>query len=208
VRRFELVSGTSSKFWEYEVRDASLEVRFGRIGSAGQTRTKALASPEAARAAAEKLVREKLREGYVERSAGDPRADRLREAYGFDFPDQLFAFWRFAEPLRAKLLEVLGISLCGPFDVLAGRFDDGWPDLPMLLHMRFRLDPPEFFTVMLGNTDGEEWGLYADDPEHGPFCVAHYYRNRTRTSSTCPPICSRRCAQSSRCRPPTATMTA
>lgn len=66
MRRFELVEGGSSKFWEVAVEGATLTVRYGRIGTQGQTQSKALA--DAARAAAErdKLVREKTGKGYAE----------------------------------------------------------------------------------------------------------------------------------------------
>jgi DNA ligase-1 len=66
TRRFELVSGASSKFWELTVRGAEHRVRFGKLGANGQTQLKAFPSPEAAQAAAEKLVREKQGKGYRE----------------------------------------------------------------------------------------------------------------------------------------------
>ncbi len=65
TRRFELTEGASSKFWEIEVRGAEHTVRFGRIGTQGQSRTKAFASAEAASRDAEQLIEEKTRKGYV-----------------------------------------------------------------------------------------------------------------------------------------------
>ena len=66
MRRFELVEGTSSKFWEVALSGADVTVRFGRIGTNGQTRTKTHASPEAARKDHDKLVKEKTGGGYKE----------------------------------------------------------------------------------------------------------------------------------------------
>jgi predicted DNA-binding WGR domain protein len=66
VRRFELVEGGSSKFWEISVEGASYTVRFGRIGTGGQTQTRTLGGEAEARAAAEKLVAEKTKKGYLE----------------------------------------------------------------------------------------------------------------------------------------------
>jgi hypothetical protein len=38
------------------------------------------------------------------------------------------------------------------------------------------MDPPEFFTVLVGDTDGLHWGYWLDDPDAGPEgCVAHYW---------------------------------
>src|SRR5262249_1426179 len=68
ARRFEYVAGTSSKFWEVQVQGSEVVVRFGRIGSPGQTITKTFPDGAAAANYAEKLVREKVAKGYVERA--------------------------------------------------------------------------------------------------------------------------------------------
>jgi len=47
-RYFEFVSGTSAKFWEIGVSGNEVTVRFGRIGSQGQTQVKSLADTGAA----------------------------------------------------------------------------------------------------------------------------------------------------------------
>jgi predicted DNA-binding WGR domain protein len=64
-RRFEFIGGNSRKFWEVRVQGNDVCVRFGRIGSDGQTSFKSLASPEAAAAHAAKLVQEKTGKGCV-----------------------------------------------------------------------------------------------------------------------------------------------
>ena len=66
MRRFELVEGTSNKFWEVALSGADVTVRFGRIGTNGQTKAKTHASPEAARKDHDKLVKEKTSGGYNE----------------------------------------------------------------------------------------------------------------------------------------------
>jgi len=68
-RRFEFVDGKSSKFWEIRVAGAATEVRYGRIGATGQTKVKELGEAASARKSAEKLIAEKLREGYRETTA-------------------------------------------------------------------------------------------------------------------------------------------
>jgi hypothetical protein len=114
--------------------------------------------------------------------AANQRRDQLRDLYGFDFPDDLFRFWEFAkrlnplDPLHA-LSEPLGVVLVGPFDVLSSRFDKHSPPLSPLLHWRYYLDPPEFFTVLAGGGDGLHWGYYLDDPVCSVGCVASYYAN-------------------------------
>ncbi len=115
-------------------------------------------------------------------TALEKRRRQLRSLYGFDFPEDFFLFWdlacrcRLLEPL-AFLAETTETHLVGPFEVLAGRFgfDKRRPKFSQHLHWRYYLDPPEFFTVMTGGTDGLHWGYYLDDPAAGSGGVASYY---------------------------------
>lgn len=66
MRRFELVEGSSSKFWEIAQEGGTYTVCFGRIGTNGQTQTKDLGSDAAAAAAVAKLIAEKTKKGYAE----------------------------------------------------------------------------------------------------------------------------------------------
>ena len=73
TRRFEFVgedvqrkSGNAAKFWEVSQSGADVTVSYGRIGTAGQTKVKTLASEEAATKEVEKLIGEKTKKGYVE----------------------------------------------------------------------------------------------------------------------------------------------
>lgn len=66
-------AGTSDKFWEIEVHGEHT-VRFGRAGTQGQVKTKAFASEEQARVAAEKLAGREAAQGLPRpghRAAGD-----------------------------------------------------------------------------------------------------------------------------------------
>lgn len=66
VRMFELVEGGTKKFWEVTVNGASFTVRFGRIGTAGQTQEKICGSEAEAKATADELAQTKVRKGYRE----------------------------------------------------------------------------------------------------------------------------------------------
>jgi len=74
-QRFELVEGKSSKFWEVDVKGTDLLLRWGRIGTNGQSKTKTF--PNAARAKGErdKLIAQKTKKGY---SAAGKRAPKKR----------------------------------------------------------------------------------------------------------------------------------
>jgi predicted DNA-binding WGR domain protein len=65
-RYFTSTEDGSSKFWEVAVNDTQLTIRFGRIGTNGQTQTKTFTTPDAARREQEKLIRSKLAKGYAE----------------------------------------------------------------------------------------------------------------------------------------------
>lgn len=66
-RRFEFVEGRSAKFWEVWVEDNIMHVRFGRLGSEGQTRSKSFVDAAAAQREANRLIAEKTGKGYAEK---------------------------------------------------------------------------------------------------------------------------------------------
>ncbi|MER5743578.1 DUF4132 domain-containing protein [Streptomyces sp. NPDC002225] len=72
MRRWELVEGSTSKFWETGAEGAVVTVRYGRCGSDGRTRSKEYASPEAAAAQIARAIGEKEKKGY--REVGSPDA--------------------------------------------------------------------------------------------------------------------------------------
>ncbi len=68
ARRFEFVGGASQKFWEISLAGNSFTVRFGRIGTAGQSQTKSFADEAKAHREAESMIAEKVKKGYVEKN--------------------------------------------------------------------------------------------------------------------------------------------
>jgi predicted DNA-binding WGR domain protein len=69
LRRFELVEGTSAKFWEISPAEGGFSVRFGRLGTEGQRQLKQVADPAAE---IHKLIQEKLKKGYREVTLSAP----------------------------------------------------------------------------------------------------------------------------------------
>ncbi|MBW4718482.1 DUF4132 domain-containing protein [Saccharothrix obliqua] len=70
MRRWELVAATSAKFWEVDRAGAVVTVRFGRLGTGGQTKSRELPTEAAATAHVTKLIAEKERKGYAETTSG------------------------------------------------------------------------------------------------------------------------------------------
>ncbi|MDP6527723.1 MAG: DUF4116 domain-containing protein, partial [Candidatus Pacebacteria bacterium] len=66
IRYFEFKDAHSSKFWEVSVAGSTVTVRYGKIGTNGQTSVKELDSPEQAQEHATKQAAGKLKKGYQE----------------------------------------------------------------------------------------------------------------------------------------------
>ena len=66
TRRFEFIEGTSCKFWEVSITGNTVTVRYGRIGTNGQSQTKSFTSPAVAAQHADKQIAAKLAKGYRE----------------------------------------------------------------------------------------------------------------------------------------------
>jgi predicted DNA-binding WGR domain protein len=73
-RMFELVAGSSSKFWEVWRDGNEVRTRYGRIGSDGSTTVKSEADEARAQKLYDKLVKEKTGKGYIEKTAGGAAA--------------------------------------------------------------------------------------------------------------------------------------
>lgn len=73
-RLFHFQDGKSDKFWEIERSGNSFTVRFGKIGTNGQSQTKEFEDAEKTEKEYNKLVAEKLKKGYVEQGPMPPVA--------------------------------------------------------------------------------------------------------------------------------------
>ena len=70
AQRYELVEGTSSKFWEIELAGSKFMARWGRIGTAGQEKQQSFASASEAKKAHDKMIADKTKKGYTLVSGG------------------------------------------------------------------------------------------------------------------------------------------
>ncbi|GAA3350926.1 hypothetical protein GCM10020358_78680 [Amorphoplanes nipponensis] len=66
MRSFEFVDAASKKFWEVDQDGTEVTVRWGRVGTTGQTKVKSFGSAAEAAAHEGKLIAEKIRKGYGE----------------------------------------------------------------------------------------------------------------------------------------------
>ena len=117
MARYELIEGTSRKFWEITLRGKAFDVRFGRIGGDGQAQTKSFASPAEARAAHDKLVAEKTRKGYrliaagtAKRASPAPPSPSAEKGGGVDAT--CAAIEQYTERLLAAKIPGLDLRAC------------------------------------------------------------------------------------------------
>lgn len=60
---------TANKFWQLDVNGASFAVSWGKVGTAGQVKIKEFESEEECIREADKLIRSKVKKGYVQKAA-------------------------------------------------------------------------------------------------------------------------------------------
>ncbi len=88
-KHLEYNDNKSHKFWKIEVFDNTFTVTYGKIGTDGQSKTKEFETDEKVAAEAEKLVKQKLKKGYVEIAAPDKTSNTPKE---IDYYQELIKF--------------------------------------------------------------------------------------------------------------------
>lgn len=98
----------------------------------------------------------------------------IAKAYGFAFPPDLDRFEKIARK-HGDALFAAGLRLIGPFG--------NAKDLD-----RYGGDPPEFFTVCEGDTDGLHWGYVFHEPGKPGYVASFYAREGYPITSAGPTI--------------------
>jgi uncharacterized protein (TIGR02996 family) len=105
MRKFKFVDDQSYKFWNIELSGSSYTVAWGRIGTKGQSKTKDFATKDAAQKAYDKIIAEKLADGYIEITPAAAPAvttdNVLEKAIAHDF-DDLGAHAAYADTLTQQ----------------------------------------------------------------------------------------------------------
>ncbi|KIG13433.1 putative cytoplasmic protein [Enhygromyxa salina] len=82
MRRLEYKDAKSHKFWELDIEGDAYTVRYGKVGTDGQTQTKTCASPAKAEAEGTKKLESKIKKGYAEVAVDTAAAAKRAEAEG------------------------------------------------------------------------------------------------------------------------------
>jgi predicted DNA-binding WGR domain protein len=167
TRRFELVDGASSRFWEIAVDGKTSIVRFGKIGTQGQTKSKSFPTEEAAARDAEKLVAEKTGKGYVEvassKGGGAARDDAPSSSAAKSKPDDVPAAARELlhgrEP-TAELRALWAEHRAKKEDAFFAGSEFGEVHL---LSSRKELDEDDMVQTLFGHKEGGAWQAFFEE---------------------------------------------
>ncbi|KAH0616096.1 hypothetical protein JD844_026940 [Phrynosoma platyrhinos] len=105
---------------------------------------------------------EKTKEGKKRQLKESDVPEHVRQevesCYHLKMPEDFYDFWKFCENLDCDkpcdaLKSSIGLQLVGPYDILAGKHKaNGSKDVNFNLHWRFFYDPPEFQTIIIGDS--------------------------------------------------------
>ncbi|XP_042188657.1 chromosome unknown open reading frame, human C4orf27 isoform X1 [Callorhinchus milii] len=102
----------------------------------------------------------------------------IHSLYKLPMPEDFYHFWKFCEDLNPEdpceaLKSSLGLQLVGPYDILAGKHKRTKnSDLNYHLHWRHFYDPPEFQTVLIGDSVTQfHLGYFRDVPDELPVFI-------------------------------------
>lgn len=126
----------------------------------------------------EKLVNVKKSKSYEADVPSDLRKE-VESHYRLLLPEDFYHFWRFCKGLDPEqpadsLSASLGLRLVGPYDILAGKhkIKKKSASLNFNLHWRFYYDPPEFQTIIIGDSKTQfHMGYFRDSPDELPVFV-------------------------------------
>ena len=104
--RYEFVEGNSQKFWEIELQGPGFTVKWGRLGTEGQSKDHAFPDEGTAQHEYEKLVRSKEKKGYQLVGEGEGPAEEERTVVRLEDDDR----WRVLELSGVKLSQRMRIG--------------------------------------------------------------------------------------------------
>ncbi len=101
----------------------------------------------------------------------------LEAAYPFPFPESFFLFYEWTQKAAQQgldLHELMDLSFADPFTALHGVPKAGWDPIT---DARYFNDPPEFFTILYGHTDGLHYGYWVEDGPAAEYPVVGYWHS-------------------------------
>ncbi|KAI5630496.1 histone PARylation factor 1 [Silurus asotus] len=113
----------------------------------------------------------------AESSVPEQVRNEVEDLYSLRMPRDFYHFWDFCRQRcpdnpQDALQDSVGVRLVGPFDIVCGKHTHGTSRPNFHLHWRHYYDPPEFQTVLQGDTSTNlHLGYYRDSPDALPVFV-------------------------------------
>ncbi|XP_042727411.1 histone PARylation factor 1 [Lagopus leucura] len=159
---------------DFERGGARRDANGGSMTGGGKRRQRA-AEPEGEQCDKNRDTK-KRRSGQAE--ARDALQQEAESCYRLRLPEDFYQFWKFCEELDPEkptdaLVSSVGLTLVGPYDILAGKHKKAKStDVNFSLHWRFFYDPPEFQTILVGDSKTQyHMGYFRDVPDELPVWV-------------------------------------
>lgn len=152
-RYFEFQDSKSYKFWQIELDGTSFTVTYGKIGTTGLSKTQACADEAEAAKEATKLINEKLRKGYVEKTVASAKKVTRRLALSYDEAEG-------GKTLADKMADWLGQPQATEAEALViGAWEDPYeksPQAALDLLADHGAQLPRLRELFVGDIDAEE----------------------------------------------------
>ncbi|KAM4810319.1 histone PARylation factor 1 [Rhinophrynus dorsalis] len=109
----------------------------------------------------------------------DGMRQEVESLYRLNMPEDFYHFWAFCKEIDSEepcdaLKSSLGLQLVGPYDILSGKHKvtKNKTEINYSLHWRFFYDPPEFQTILIGDSKTQfHMGYFRDCPDQLPVFV-------------------------------------
>ncbi|XP_006006343.1 histone PARylation factor 1 [Latimeria chalumnae] len=123
-------------------------------------------------------VAEDVKRRRVKADVPDDVRQEVERLYKLLMPEDFYHFWKFCEEIDSEnpceaLKSSLGLQLVGPYDIIAGKHKAARAsELNCHLHWRYFYDPPEFQTIIAGDSSTQyHMGYFRDSPDELPVFV-------------------------------------
>lgn len=150
---FEYQDSKSYKFWQVEMDGTTLNVTYGKIGAAGQEKTSSFETPEKAQKELDKLISEKIKKGYVEKTTVSAKKVARRLAVSYDeaeegktLAEKMAAF--IASPQAAQVESLVIAAWEEPYETS--------PQQALDLLIANAAQLPQLRELFVGDMDSEE----------------------------------------------------
>lgn len=160
---FEYQDSKSYKFWQVELVESTLNIKYGKIGTAGQEKVSSFETAEKAQKELEKFIKEKTQKGYVEKLQASSKKIARRISVTYDEAEE-------GKTLKEKVEAFIESAQATDVEsIVIGAWEETYETSPqealdLIIANPHRL--PQLKELMIGDMDSEvceiSWIIQAD----------------------------------------------